>query len=106
LISDDITSTALSLVAKLQNCVAIPSRGLNNNYIKIYFCKFYQLNNQCMTYDKVILVTGGAGFIGSHLVDLLVRKYNIIDQIAFVQDRAGHDFRYATDSSKIQKRFT
>ena len=25
--------------------------------------------------DKVILITGGAGFIGSHVVRLFVRKY-------------------------------
>lgn len=28
-----------------------------------------------MTYSKSILITGGAGFIGSHLVRLMVRKY-------------------------------
>ena len=27
------------------------------------------------TYDKVIMITGGAGFIGSHVVRHFVKKY-------------------------------
>ena len=41
-----------------------------------------------------ILVTGGAGFIGSHLVKYFVKKYS--------DDRIGHDYRYAIDISKIK----
>jgi dTDP-glucose 4,6-dehydratase len=28
-----------------------------------------------MTFDKIILITGGAGFIGSHVIRLMVKKY-------------------------------
>ena len=30
-------------------------------------------------------------------------KYNVQSSIEYVNDRLGHDFRYAIDSSKIQK---
>ena len=30
------------------------------------------------------------------------KNNSYVEQIEFVQDRAGHDFRYAVDSSKIK----
>ena len=39
-----------------------------------------------------ILITGGAAFIGS----------NFVPYYAFVQDRSGHDFRYAIDATKLE----
>ena len=30
---------------------------------------------EAQKFDKVIMITGGAGFIGSHLVRLFVKKY-------------------------------
>ena len=87
-----------------------------------------------MEYKRNILITGGAGFIGSHVVRLFVNKYpeyrivnldkltyagnlanlkdiekapNYVfvraDICDFETDRAGHDLRYAIDSTKIQK---
>jgi dTDP-glucose 4,6-dehydratase len=37
----------------------------------------YHLSNKSLTmsYEKTILITGGAGFIGCHLVNLMVKKY-------------------------------
>ena len=78
---------------------------------------------------KKILVTGADGFIGSHLVELLVEKgysvkafvhYNSFNSwgwldeikpkenpysklIQNVIDRPGHDKRYAINSNKIRK---
>ena len=42
--------------------------------VNIYKNNFYNLKNNI--FKKNILVTGGAGFIGSHLVRLFVNKYS------------------------------
>ncbi len=38
--------------------------------------EFSKKNNSMTQFDKTILITGGAGFIGSHLVRLMVNKYD------------------------------
>jgi len=64
--------------------------------------------------SKSILITGGAGFIGSHVVRLFVSKYPSykiynLDALTYagnlenLKDRPGHDLRYAIDASKINE---
>ena len=41
--------------------------------------------------DKSILITGGAGFLGSHIVDLFVRKnfkVTVIDNLSYTTNSA------------------
>lgn len=41
--------------------------------------------------------------ICTYLDSYMPKKYSFTEQISFVKDRAGHDRRYAIDSTKIQK---
>ena len=47
-------------------------------------------------------------FIAKNICKILDHKYpknngSYLDQIMFVKDRPGHDFRYGIDSSKLRK---
>jgi UDP-glucose 4-epimerase len=48
-----------------------------------------------------VLVTGGAGFIGSHLVDRLIQKYEVV----VLDDLSGGNIEYIK-SHMINERFT
>ena len=39
------------------------------------------------------VVTGGAGFIGSHLVEELVRQYHEVAIVTIIQENAGVNIR-------------
>ena len=43
--------------------------------------------------------------ICSVLDEVIPKKSSYKEQISFVKDRPGHDFRYAINSKKIQKQF-
>ena len=62
------------LVALTDQFLYLRLNGLNLNKIRLYFVKV-KIVLVDKLYKRVIMITGGAGFIGSHLVRRFVRKY-------------------------------
>ena len=50
--------------------------------------------------NKKLLVTGGTGFIGSHLLDNLINKRNLEKENIFVPDSKKNDLRLFENCQK------
>ncbi|HFZ5203322.1 TPA: dTDP-glucose 4,6-dehydratase [Campylobacter jejuni] len=76
----------------------------------IYKYAFEKINKNDIFFDSFNIGTNEewqnidiANKICSYLDDILPKKTSYKKQITFVKDRAGHDRRYAIDSTKLQK---
>ena len=68
--------------------------------VKLWYILFSNKYNQIYNISSGIFKTN---------LEVIVELSNILgitnQQFSYVQDRAGHDYRYAIDSSKIKKEF-